>query len=155
MKYLYYHPALSIFNFPLLSLLTMSFRMVCFLDFVIFLAIFSLNSAFPPLSLISPLWTSICISPVLLFFYNVKHIYFMASLWVISFLQPLWYYSPVSFIRCFPSCEPSLVLFVFFDCELIFNGVFSPWGFGVSRVVESGFILDSAEALRIWLTQAI
>lgn len=47
------------------------------------------------------------------------------------------------------------MLFVFFDCELIFNGVFSPWGFGVSRVVESGFILDSAEALRILLTQAI
>lgn len=67
----------------------MHFRKMCFLDSGIFFAIFSLTS-FPPIFSNFFLWTSICIFPVLLFLFHIKHsLYFIASLWVICSFHPL------------------------------------------------------------------
>lgn len=63
-----------------------------------------------------------------LYFYFVIMINFTASLWVIYFLQPLWYwFSYLSYLLLYliHTCESFLVLLVFFDHGFIFHRVFS------------------------------
>lgn len=158
MRYFYYHFALNS-KIVLFFLWILRFRKMCLFLCGIFLAIFFLNSTPPfllsPFSLMFPFWTPTCIFSLFLFIFNVKHWFYsffessiISSLYDINF--------PVCFICHFLSSESFLMPFIFFYCELIFNGVFSPfWVFMVFVVVESGFAFSSSETLWVLLTQAI